>query len=1124
MNSPAYQVDGVSASRERFYAVACDPRRSVVVEACAGAGKTWMLVSRIVRALLEGARPHEILAITFTRKAAGEMRERLVDWLRDWSSASPEQRVAELRHRGLSLDQAQAAQGALGSLNEELLRSGRIVEIRTFHAWFSQLLRAAPLELLEELQLSPNMSVMDEVMGHEAKVFRRFHARVLADEELRSDYEGQVLLRGRFSTRAWLNSALGKRIEIGLAHQAGVLQDSVPASLGGWPDVVEPLSAVRDPACMEPLRRLIERFESGGKPAQKKAAEKLGEVLACDDDAATFKGIFEVIFTKEGTLRKNLGESDELAAVGDALTQIQAAQQQLLDHEEHGRMVRLSLALIEEFTAYKREQGLADMADLEQCALALLRDSSLAGWIQERLDARIRHVLIDEFQDTSPLQWHALHAWLSGYSGAGGGFSGQAPPSVFIVGDPKQSIYRFRRAEPRVFQAAIDYVCQGLQGARLSCDHTRRNAPQVLQAVNQVFEVAQAAGEFGGFRAHTTELDVAQASGPSWPAALGSLPLVERAPKTSKEAAPTPVAWRDTLTTPREEEQEDGRQQEARQVAQAVAMLLREGVLNPRIGKPLAYGDIYVLARKRASLRALALALQELHVPFAAPESMTLMDSTEVQDLVALLDALASPSHHLSLARALRSPIFGASDDDLIRIAEAVKTRRSEQVEQGQASWWAALMDLPDEGMSPALRRARHLLTSWRPLVSRLSPHDLLDTLMDKAEVFERVAAAVPAAQREAARNALQALMAQALLLDGARYATLYNFVRALKQRVISLPPPARAEAVQLLTVHGAKGLEAEVVFVMDANPDDQKSDSTTLLIDWPVESEAPTLCAFVYSEKKCPPSLQALMANERTARQREELNGLYVAMTRAKECLVVSASERRGSGSGWANWWQRLNPLLTPWTLPELDGQSAEQPQAWVPYWGLPVLSQQPVQAMAQMQLPGMANAVAQPDELAAASDGDSASSRLGQAVHLALQWATTLGAAGADWRALCHAAAGEFSARGEQVVEYAQRILQSEACASFFDPHQLDWAGNEVAITVQGQVQRIDRLVAKREADGSVCWWVIDYKLHETPHMLPAYRAQLQAYAQAVGKLQPGEKVRCAFITGLGEVVEVI
>jgi ATP-dependent helicase/nuclease subunit A len=152
-----------------------------------------------------------------------------------------------------------------------------------------------------------------------------------------------------------------------------------------------------------------------------------------------------------------------------------------------------------EYAQLKRERGWIDMGDLERAALALMSDEVLSGWVQERLDARVRHLLIDEFQDTNPLQWQALSAWLSSYSGAG------KAPSVFLVGDPKQSIYRFRRAEPQVFKAAQRFVAEGLGGDLLSCDHTRRNAPAIIGLVNQVMGQAQEAHEFDGFRAHSTE-------------------------------------------------------------------------------------------------------------------------------------------------------------------------------------------------------------------------------------------------------------------------------------------------------------------------------------------------------------------------------------------------------------------------------------------------------------------------------------------------------------------------------------------------------------------------------------------------------------------------------------------
>jgi ATP-dependent helicase/nuclease subunit A len=145
----AYELNGERIARDRFYAIACDPRRSVVVEACAGAGKTWMLVSRILRALLEGAQPHEVLAITFTKKAAGEMRQRLHEWLEAFASAPPGVLDKALIDRGLPAQPE--LREALKGLHARLLASGRPVQVRTFHSWFAALLRSAPLSVLEAL-------------------------------------------------------------------------------------------------------------------------------------------------------------------------------------------------------------------------------------------------------------------------------------------------------------------------------------------------------------------------------------------------------------------------------------------------------------------------------------------------------------------------------------------------------------------------------------------------------------------------------------------------------------------------------------------------------------------------------------------------------------------------------------------------------------------------------------------------------------------------------------------------------------------------------------------------------------------------------------------------------------
>jgi ATP-dependent helicase/nuclease subunit A len=1105
MTVAAYQADGRTVSRAEFYAIACDPQRSVVVEACAGAGKTWMLVSRILRALLDGARPHEILAITFTRKAAGEMRDRLNEWLREFGSPhiSNAVRIDALIQRGVPPAQAPALAPALAALHERVLRAGRPVEIRTFHAWFSQLLKAAPLELLNELGLQQDMDLIEDIDDHRADVFRRFHAAVLRSPILLADHSRLIAERGRSQARKWLEAVLEKRVEFELADNADVLESSVPApelSRDEFGEPQHPAAAMLGAAWKSMLRELMLLLGEGGLKAQD-AAAGLVMALAESDAKRCFERAWAALFTQAGTPRKQLGKVPELAPVQYALEELAAQVRQSDAHLEHMRMVRLSRALLAEYAAYKKARGLIDMSDLESCGLALLRDATLSGWVQERLDARIRHVLIDEFQDTSPLQWHALNAWLAAYAGAGGGASGQRPPGVFIVGDPKQSIYRFRRAEPRVFQAARHFVVEALDGSALACDHTRRNAPQILQPLNAVFEQAQRASEFDGFRAHTTELGADEAiadAGVQW------LPRVPRPPRAERGAPAALAEWRDTLTTPRHEPEEVLREREASLVAKAIATLVGRGRCQP--------GDIFVLSRKRQSLRLAAQALRAVDVPYAAVEAFELMATAEARDLVALLDVLVSPRHKLSLAQALRSPIFSASDADLIDLAvraEAMPGR----------DWWAALMNI-DEHSSPALHRARDLLAGWRSAAKALPPHDLLDRIVAEGELRERVAATVPPVQRAAALDAIDAVLGQALMLDGARYATPYSFVRALKRRAISVAPPTHADAVQLLTVHGAKGLEAKFVFVMDADPEPKTTDTATLLIDWPVEAEVPRRCAFVYSEAACPPSLESLLEAEVMARQREELNGLYVAMTRAKQRLVFSATEpsRR---LPVASWWDRVVPLSEAWVMENMDSLAS---LAGPP--GLPAVPPAMLLALPSLQKPDRLPRkapIAVDARPVVAKDYDTDATRLGKAVHRVLEWTTGAAPdADADMDTLARAAAREFGASAEATARLVRTILQSPDCARFFFGDTLRWAGNEVPVGNAGDALRIDRLVRLRSGDSDV-WWVLDYKMQHAPGDVPEYREQLLRYRAAVQEAQPNDQVRCAFITGAGSVVEI-
>ncbi len=1065
----AYEHNGARISRERFYEIACDPRRSVAVEACAGAGKTWMLVSRMVRALLSGSQPQDILAITFTKKAAGEMRERLAQWLEEFAHCPDQDLAKALVQRGIASPRPEELE-ALRGLYSKMLASGRPVQIRTFHSWFAALLRNAPLAVLEQLRLPSHYELLEDDKDAIELVWRRFHAAVAADASARSDFEASVAAHGRFNTQKALGAALARRVEFALADVNGIVAASVRPFAEQFPEFAgmqEPCDALtRVPGVRDELLAAARALGRASAPTFSAKGVELERAVTEGDLDATFGAML----TKAGEPRKF---SDKIAGI----EQVRSAQELVLrlaaactQHEgwlHHGRMTRLTRVLIQEYGALKRERGWVDMNDVEQAAFSLLSDPVLSGWVQERLDARTRHLLIDEFQDTNPLQWQALHAWLEGYAGAG------ERPGVFIVGDPKQSIYRFRRAEPQVFRAAKEFLGEAFSGDVLSCDHTHRNAPEVIAVVNEVMAAAQAADEFEGFRLHTTE---ARLSG--WAAAL---PPVPRAAK----AAPADQAleWRDSLATPRELPEEKLVTLECRQAAAWIASQVAEGV-------PPA--DIMVLARRRDRLSALDAELRLLHIPADQPEKTDLCDAPEVQDITALLDALVSPTHDLSLARALKSPLFGLGDDLLVELAVASRAARDAKL----AVTWFELLQRRTGEEGPVGEAAR-LLGEWKRLIDRFPPHDVLDVIFAKGDVLARFGAAAPAPLRDMVLARLRALLSAALQVDGGRYATPYAFVRALKAGGIKAPAAVQPQAVRLLTVHGAKGLQAPIVLLLDTDAVAARAESMGVLVDWPGEAPSPWRFAFVASETRPPPCCVEALEIERAARHREELNVLYVALTRAQEGIVISSVEPHGGNPG--SWWQRLLPLCMHINVP--TPAQVVPPKAVVTF-ALPELP--------QLTAIGTANEAPEPD---------SEQSRFGQAVHRLLEGWVPGGEFGA---AHLRSVAREFrldGALGQEAAKTAQRILTGEG-AWAWDRQQVQWQGNEVPLHHEGESLRIDRLV-RRASSGE--WWVFDFKSSFRPEGQEELLAQMRRYRAAVRVAYPGSAVNAAFLTGQGKMIIV-
>ncbi len=1095
--TPAYEHNGQPVSAEAFYAIACDPRRNVAVEACAGAGKTWMLVSRIVRALLDGCEPHDILAITFTKRAAAEMQERLYQWLNEFAKADAATLEKELNIRGFTNEKGLQAtpdkRKQLSNLYQTILATGRQVQVRTFHGWFAALLRTAPVAVLQQLQLPSSYELLEDDSKAKTGVWRRFYQALLAHPERRADFETLVFQHGRFQTEKALQTALDKRVEFALADARGVVAASVLPFAAQFPEFAG-LEAPEDFITTHPANRqcLSDAAVVLGRAPQATYSAK-GAELEMALTANNLPAAFLALLTEKGTARKFSDKIEGIAQVRVAqalVLQVVAAREQHDAWIHQQAMARLTRVLIAEFSALKRENGWVDMNDVERAARVMLGDPVLSGWVQQRLDARVRHLLIDEFQDTNPLQWQALLSWLGSYAGSGGG----SAPSVFLVGDPKQSIYRFRRAEPQVFKAAQAFVQNALQGELLKCDHTRRNATKVIDTVNAVMGAALQTDGYDGFRAHTTGSD-----------SEGLVCKLPPIPRSLKEApntgAPLEGAWRDSLTVPQQLPEETLRTHEARQAA---------GWITHQIATGVAPQNIMVLSRRRAGLAPMHDELRALGIAAQIGEKTELIDCCEVQDVVALLDVLVSPQHDLSMARVLKSPLFGCDDALLVQLA---------LLRQSQALPWFDLLQ-KTELLALVPIGFQAIFTRWKGWTDRLPPHDALQAIYDDGDVLARFAAAAPAAQREAVLANLRALLGVALQLGGGRFATPYGFVRALKSGGVQAPAAVVAGAVRLLTIHGAKGLEADVVLLLDTDTPTRQSDTMGVLVDWPGESPEPVKFIFLASENKPPACALATLQAETTERQREELNALYVAVTRARHTLAVSSIEPYRAAE--SSWWQRLSPLL-PDALLQPPGEGAGLaamlglPEA--PFY-LSILPETPVrQAVAAIKK----GANKLPDESPEndmlkfrEDDADSAqgaSSRVGQAMHRLLEW----GDANPQNAA---AAAREFelsAGQGQVAAAMAQRILQGDG-AWVFANDLLAWQGNEVELMYQGEPLRIDRLVQRKD---TLDWWVLDFKSNAAPQDDPALIEQLGTYRDAVQAIYPSDKVKAAFLTGQGQCI---
>ncbi len=819
---------------------AVDPAHHVVLEASAGTGKTRVLVDRYVRILSLGVDPRHILAVTFTRKAAAEMRERVLAELRRQAEA-----------RTLSGERWRELQGRVPD-----------IQISTIDAFCFGLLREFPLEA----GVDPGFEIADETemarFADEALdlTFRAIRGVLQDDEAVRL-----LLARVKQPVLREVLAALVDRRHVALPAVAGFV-----ARHRGAASAAEAASSF--------VARLRARFDASPARATFLAdgPASAPEFRWLMDDLTNLAGLEDAepgrvqqlrrrleryFLTQDGKPRQRLAQAFGAGAFTspDARRRHQSAVQELapgvleelerLDFDVNGLLARGLLRVLAVSNGfYERllaDHSLMDFAGMLHASVALLERQEEFARSRLKLQSRYHHVLVDEFQDTSRLQWRLVEllvdAWGEGQGAA------DAPTSVFIVGDRKQSIYRFRHADVRLLDEAARKIGALRPGrpARQAISHSYRAVPELLAFVNALAREMVTGSDLDE-RFRYDESDYFSVAGTADGARRDGEPVLGLVAEPTMEACATAVAGE-------------------------IARLLGSAVVRDRAGVRVARpDDIAILFRARAGHQYFEEALERLGIRTYVYKGLGFFDAPEVQDLQALLRFLARPDSDLRAGELLRSRLVRLSDAGLVALAPDLSRALCDPAADPAAFG----LTEPDVSL---LAQARASVARWLALAARLPPSELVDVaLRDSAYLFE-----MRGRRLDQARENVKKVRLLVRRVESRGYATLerlasyFDTLRAGEESNAIL---GAADCVNLMTIHAAKGLEFPVVFVVNMHVSGRSRPSVSV-IDRGVDGEPEV--AFQTTD--------GTKLEER--REQEELRRLlYVAVTRARDRLYLAA------------------------------------------------------------------------------------------------------------------------------------------------------------------------------------------------------------------------------------------
>ncbi|OYU14497.1 MAG: double-strand break repair helicase AddA [Alphaproteobacteria bacterium PA4] len=1108
----------------REQAEAAAPTVNAWVAASAGTGKTQVLSARVLRLLLGGTPPHAILCLTFTKLAAAEMQTRVFQRLAHWARCPEPALVSDLA--ALDAETGPLALARARRLFAQVLDAPQGLAVQTIHAFAQGLIASFPIEA----GVAPGFATLDDRSAGQLQQRLLVEAIERADREGDSDFLADL---------AAISIAGGEQ----RLHQVAARLARHGRALEGLPAAIEPmlrrgfgLASDRDAAAalaaamagfdMAGVRRLADAMHASGKPSFTAAAMKARAALVDDPDVrfAALRGFF---LTAKDEARSDKAVPADAAKADAGLKPLFSdlaaamlaivAEQALHAAVDHAAWhLRIGRRLAADWARAKARLGVIDYDDMIVAARRLLTAPGAADWVRYKLDQRIDHVLVDEAQDTNDRQWDIVRALTEEF------FSGQGARDVertlFVVGDYKQAIFGFQGSDPKVYRDQFVDFHERSEGAgnplqRIALSTNFRSVGTILDVVDGVITVlGPNTFDSDGVPRHVAHRKDGEGVVTLWP------PI---AAETAADDDAEPEGDTDDDAEPPRARKAEIRM--AHQVAATIAGWLdpRDPLILPAQGRPVRPEDILVLVRSRSGFSgALVSALHVNQVPIAGVDRLKLSDPLAVADLLALARFALQPADDLVLAALLVSPFIGLDHGQLFALAH-----------DRPGTLWAAVQASGE----PVVQAARDRLRDVLGFADFAAPYAFFERVLSgplggRARLVGRLG--------PEARDAIDAVLDQALAFEAANAPSLQGFIAWIDSDDLEIKrdPDAPLDAVRLMTVHGAKGLQAPVVILADATKRRQAERDAPVLMSF---DNGPELPIFLASRKGLDGPLADVIDAADADAAREHCRLLYVALTRAEDMLFIGgALPGKATEPHEESWYHSVQQALTDLGAEAIEAEGWGPGEAFEYRSGTPAARTDPGPVLrpddgftppgwaltpapreARPPRPLSPSAIAA-DDVAAPPPGPAAraAAKRGSALHALFERLPDLPperrrAVGEGWLAM---AWPDLDAAA--LVTTVLGILDDPRFAAVFAPGALVEA--PVAATVDGIViaGSVDRLLVTPDTIT-----IIDFKTGRrvpasADRVEPYHLKQIAAYAAALAQVFPGRAIRAALLFSEG------